>query len=412
MGRRIMVHRLEVFFAGTMRLLGTLTGGIYLILLYLLTLWMVVGSLSAIQVRDRLAEGAVGVTYKDVERAYDQFQSNDLAIWESYFGEDAIELKTAEAFELDRRLFPAWASSGEDWNSDLNAQWVAMQSACESPQTNAQDETRCELVARSVRADRVLGLLQTENYLELERYYQQDAQQLRAAEPLAEFFDTYEFFRFVPLYREFLNEPREILVIQLTMAMGLLGTVVTMTWSYVRRDSGFTLRRFMILPAVGAMSAFIVLILTKAGQITLTAGTSVDALNPFFLSFLGIMSGLLSERAYARMSEIGTNFFSVQDDTPRWGLNLGPALADAGVTVPDLARYLHVAEDEAEAIVIGRSKATESQQRIVAAALRRSLREIFSDQPPDAPVAARAAASPPTAPDQRTTVVGTAPDPA
>lgn len=316
-GWQTMIAGLGVFFAGTLRLLGTLAGGTYLMFLYAFTLWMVVGSLSAIQVRDRLAEGAVGVTYKDVERAYEQFQGNDLAIWESYFGEDAIGMKRAEAHELDRRLFPEWAKGDREWDSELDAQWVAMQADWESGQSAARDQSKCDLVARSVRADRILNLLQAENHLELERYYQQDAKLLRDAEPLAEFFDTYEFFMFVPFYREFLNEPREILVIQLTMAMGLLGTVVTMTWSYVRRDSGFTLRRFMILPAVGAMSAFIVLILTKAGQITLTAGTSVDALNPFFLSFLGIMSGLLSERAYGRMSEIGTSFFSVQEGTPR-----------------------------------------------------------------------------------------------
>ncbi len=395
-----MMAGLRVFYEDILRLLGTVTGGGYLIVLYILTLWMVVGSLSAIQVRDRLAEGAVGVTYKDVERAYEQFQSNDLAIWEGYFGDDAVGMKRAESFEIDRRLFPEWAAGDQEWTSDLAAQWTAMQNECEASRGAVQDQSKCDLVARSQRADKILNLLIAENHLELERYYQQDARLLREAEPLADFFDTYEFFRFVPLYREFLNEPREILVIQLTMAMGLLGTVVTMTWSYVRRDSGFTLRRFMILPAVGAMSAFIVLILTKAGQITLTAGTSVDALNPFFLSFLGIMSGLLSERAYGRMSEIGTSFFSVQEGTPRWGLKLGPALHEAGVSLPDLARYLQISEEEAEAIVIGRAKATEVQQRIVAASLRRSMREIFSDQPPDPPaVKAGSLDVPPSAPD-------------
>jgi hypothetical protein len=337
------------------------------------------------------------VTYTDVERAHEQFQSTDLAIWESYFGEDAVDLKSQEAWDIARRLFPEWATSGRDWDRGMDMEFAALRAACAANNGSGPDQTRCDLITRSERADRIVNLLYAENYLELERYYQEDAQQLRDAEPLAEFFDTYEFFSFVPLYREFLNEPREILVIQLTMAMGLLGTVVTMTWSYVRRDSGFTLRRFMILPAVGAMSAFIVLILTKAGQITLTAGTSVDALNPFFLSFLGIMSGLLSERAYARMSDIGANFFSVQDDTPRWGLSLGPAMEDAGVSLKDLARYLQISEEETEAIVIGRSKATEVQQRIVAASLRRSTREVFSDQPPDPPAAVSASPKAPRA---------------
>lgn len=66
-------------------------------------------------------------------------------------------------------------------------------------------------------------------------------------------------------------------------------------------------------------------------------------------------------------------------------MKLGPALEEADVSLSDLARYLQVSEEEAEAIIIGRSKATEVQQRIIAASLRRSMREVFSDQPPDPP---------------------------
>jgi hypothetical protein len=50
-------------------------------------------------------------------------------------------------------------------------------------------------------------------------------------------FDTYEFFEFdfedsgnvEGSFRDFLQVPREIVVMQLTMAMGMLGSVVTMT---------------------------------------------------------------------------------------------------------------------------------------------------------------------------------------
>jgi hypothetical protein len=144
------------------------------------------------------------------------------------------------------------------------------------------------------------------------------------------------FFRFMG-YVEFLKEPPRILVLQLTIVMGMLGSVITMTWSFIKKDSGFTFRRFLILPFVGAMSAFIIFVFIKAGQLTLTAGGSSDALNPFVLSFVGIISGLLSERAYARMAEVGGNFFKVDQDRSRYGVGLLAALEQSGMSQPELA---------------------------------------------------------------------------
>jgi hypothetical protein len=90
---------------------------------------------------------------------------------------------------------------------------------------------------------------------------------LRKDEPMADAIQVIEFFEFLPLYIEFLKEPRELLVMQLTMAMGALGSVITMTWSFVRRDGTHTIRSFLLLPSVGAISAFVILVILKAGQL-------------------------------------------------------------------------------------------------------------------------------------------------
>jgi hypothetical protein len=136
------------------------------------------------------------------------------------------------------------------------------------------------------------------------------------------------------------------------------------------------------------MSAFIIFVFVKAGQLTLTAGGATEPLNPFVLSFVGIISGLLSELAYSRMAEIGSSFFKADEETRRYGLGLRAALEESGVDQQALASYLRLSDDETAAIVDGRSAAGPLHQQLVAACLRRSVRELFTDLPPDAPVAA------------------------
>lgn len=150
--------------------------------------------------------------------------------------------------------------------------------------------------------------------------------QFQQFKSLSDFVDVNRFFQRLH-FTSFLTAPREILVMLLTIIMGVLGSVITMTWTFVRRDAGLSVRRFLLLPFVGGMSAFIVLIFLKAGQLTLTAGETTDELSPFVLSFVGIISGLLSERAYGRISEVGQGFFRVDARQDRWGIRLDEALA-------------------------------------------------------------------------------------
>ncbi len=150
------------------------------------------------------------------------------------------------------------------------------------------------------------------------------------------------------------------------------------------------MRRFTLLPFVGGTSAIMVLIFLQAGQLTLTGGGSTDTLDPFVLSFFGIISGLLSERAYEKVSQIGSNIFSVEDRQQRWGIGLAEHLKAVGLDVGDLAMHLHTGVDEAESIVHGQAPASLDQQRVIGALLRRSHREIFTDIPPqEKPAAGR-----------------------
>jgi hypothetical protein len=201
----------------------------------------------------------------------------------------------------------------------------------------------------------------------------------------------YKYFSQIEFFDQFglkwlLMIPEQSLILVLTMAMGMLGAVVTMTWLYIRQDASLSLRRFFVLPFIGSMSAIIVLVFISAGKLTLTAGASQDALNPFVLSFVGIISGLLSERAYTRISTVGSNFFNVDDDHPRWATaRLREAMDASDLSVAELARHLGTTEEEAGRIANESTTATLTQQRLIAATVRRAVRDIFTDLPPDAP---------------------------
>ena len=220
---------------------------------------------------------------------------------------------------------------------------------------------------------------------------QQNVRNLDENTPLLIYFEDYQFFVDFN-YGIFMAMPHRVLVLSLSMAMGMLGGVVTITWNFIRNDSGLTIRRFIILPFIGSMSAFIVLIFLSAGQLKLTAGDADVSLNPFVLSFVGIISGLLSERVYARISDVGGNFFKVDDGSPRWGFRLQAALDAAGVTVTDLARHLEATEEETPRIMAETTTATLTQQRLIAAFLRLPVRELFTDISPEGPARAAAVA--------------------
>jgi hypothetical protein len=360
-------------------LTGTLSGAAYLFLLYVLTLWMVVGSLSAILVHDRLEAISDTATFGDVQRAYDRFHNRADAIWEEQHA--PLERLYTDRANVAEELFPGTDIDLDALRSHEN--FVALLRDCAGE--GAEPRRHCVLVEQFRDLDDAIAQFYVANpQVEAEIAAQTEA--LRAAEPLAAMFDTYEFFEVDDfddnMFAGFLRLPREVLVMLLTMVMGMLGSVVTMTWSFVRRDSGLTVRRFLILPAVGALSAFIVLIFAKAGQISLTSGDSADVLNPYFLSFLGIISGLLSERAYARIAQIGENFFAVDDDRPRWSVRVEEVMADEGVSAAQMAEYMKVAPNAAEDILAGRLQATPLQQLVIASTLRRHPRELFTDIAP------------------------------
>jgi predicted transcriptional regulator len=82
------------------------------------------------------------------------------------------------------------------------------------------------------------------------------------------------------------------------------------------------------------------------------------------------------------MASVGKNFFSTEEEELRWGVRLSEAVKTAKVKLEDLASYLGVDEETVKSLVEEKSTATLQQQQLIAACLRRSVRELFTDVPP------------------------------
>jgi PASTA domain len=373
----------------------TILASAYLLLLYGITIWLVVGSLSAIQLQEDLPDDD-SVSFARVEEAMGRINVETEEMFRRLEAADKIGPKERERNDLLQRIAnkleiePNWSMSGNQYlyyilDSDKLHELV---STCFSEESNSGSElasaANCDLAKEYVDTNLEYELLinsgERDDLEDLRIQTNRNVYKLDDKEPLAGYFDNYRFFRWLR-YDKFLQAPSEILVLTVTIVMGMLGSIVSLTWSFIRSET-LSLRRFVLMPFVGMMSAFIILVLVKAGQITITSGDANDSLSPFFLSFVGIISGLLSERAYIRISEVGSNFFSVKDDQPRYGVRLREALEGEHIDAADLGRRLNMAEADISSLLAQTRTASLAEQNLISAYLRRNVRDIFTDLPP------------------------------
>lgn len=361
--------------------------GAWLFLLYCFVGYIMVGSLGSLQLRDALQD----TTYDEVISVKKDFETK--AEYISNRNRRGVDALYEEVNKIEDELFvlldELMAEAEEKKiikNIDDYESYDSISSFCAEDVT---DDSLCKKYSDYTllveKADSKYFNIENESAKAESGREVLDALEeitkLRNKTPYTELFTTVQFMDDFG-FADFLSQPRELLVLQLTMVMGTLGSLVTMTWLFIRRDINLGIRRTLFLPLVGSVSAFIIFVFFKAGQLTISSGSGTSSLSPFFLSFVGIISGLLSERAYARMESVGTKFFTVDDDHLRWGVRLREALEESGVSISDLARYLGVEEGTAKNLVDETAPATQSQQALIAASLRKEVRELFTDEAP------------------------------
>lgn len=179
----------------------------------------------------------------------------------------------------------------------------------------------------------------------------------------------------------------DVLTLLLVISMGVLGSSLQILDSIFRGQRRESLGSYALRLGTGAVTALVIFIVAKAGVpiVADASKLSGDApINPYFISFVAIISGLLSEQAILTVQAKGQKFFATGETDPdRWAVrDLSADVQAPGLSTSTLSRYLGVSDEETAGILKGDRKATADQQRIVAVYMRRSIRELFTDIPP------------------------------
>ena len=107
--------------------------------------------------------------------------------------------------------------------------------------------------------------------------------------------------------------PPDILTLALVILMGVLGSALQMTHALFRQNRIERPGAYFLRLGVGAITALVIFIVAKAGVPVIADASRLggDApINPYFVSFLAIISGLMSENAIMMVQAQGAKFFA------------------------------------------------------------------------------------------------------
>lgn len=117
-----------------------------------------------------------------------------------------------------------------------------------------------------------------------------------------------KYVTFGILTDHFWQYPRPILKLNLILSMGILGSLIFVTIQFIRHPLKYSLEMYFFRPFLGMLMALAMYVMVKSGQWTFLDSKEKD-LSPFLISFLGIISGMLAEQAYRRISFTGISLF-------------------------------------------------------------------------------------------------------
>jgi len=191
----------------------------------------------------------------------------------------------------------------------------------------------------------------------------------------------------INIRKAFIQMPRSMLTIVVVLLMGALGGLITLVRALIN-DSNDAVRvsykAFLFTPILGAVTGFAIFVLAKAGVLVISdAGTEGGAyLSPFFVSFLGLISGLLSVDALDTMTDIGKKWFSSSKGTERWCVDGGDIISD-DEKIGTLAVLAGVPDELFREWLRCEKPVPEYGQKIISAAQTKPQGTIFTDiQPP------------------------------
>lgn len=183
----------------------------------------------------------------------------------------------------------------------------------------------------------------------------------------------------------------DILTLFLVILMGILGSSLQITYSFFKRRRVDRLGAYFVRLCVGAITALVIFIVAKAGVPVIADASRLggDApINPYFVSFLAIISGLMSENAILSVQTQAVRFFGPEGsgDAMRWArYDLQDEFTKANRNPDEVKRLLDADGTEFKDWISGQKSMPADAQRMIAGVLGKPQRELFTDIAPDDP---------------------------
>lgn len=184
---------------------------------------------------------------------------------------------------------------------------------------------------------------------------------------------------------ELLASPSDFLVMLVAMFMGAVGGILAAGRAFVDRGAQSPSRTdYFLYPIFGFIIAMVVFVLFKASQLTLSAASSeANALDPFVVGFIGVMSGIMARPALDRIERAGVSLFGPDSrEGNLYACSLKPTIDDLSAQDKAmLLQLLHIDPNTLDMWLEEHEPITPTNARIISAFLRRPIREVFSSQP-------------------------------
>lgn len=183
------------------------------------------------------------------------------------------------------------------------------------------------------------------------------------------------------LFDRLATMPIQLLTLILTLSMGSLGSLIFLTQNLFDKKQPMKLIDYLFHPFLGMVMAIAIFILAKSGQLVAVNSESSDAinLNPFFVSFIAIISGVLSKQAYDKIYRTGKAFFEEGEAQARWAVNIIEVMQEKNKKATDLEPYIDQKIEVINGWLSGNKAVPEEYQTLISVWLDTEKRKIFTD---------------------------------
>ncbi len=401
--------------------------GIWLLMLYPILLWTVVGTLSAYGFQDKVThiqdQDGESLSIPTIIRRAEQFykiqdQKQQFESQLKQLNQETIEINKKIIFNEERNYL--WEQKWDDFKIKIVPKLDALNDQQNianpeyfdiaeigngienyksepdiTPHINTYQQFAFEhekIEKEHMRFHTDLQKIKTESQLIKKEINKHEAESLKVIEKNngGDFIIELDYMRKLN-FNHFATMPSQLLTLILTITMGTLGSLIYLTMDFFNDKENKSFSWYLFRPFLGMVTAVAIFILAKAGQLTISDTSATQSLsenlNPFFISFLGIISGLLSEQATEKIRTAGISFFRSREDKfdqKRWAIGLSKAIQEQGKNTKELSQYLNTPEDVINSWVEEKKPVPSAAQLIISAWLSLPVRDLFSDLEPGA----------------------------